>query len=135
MAKTSRRLLAKAIVRLLQEQPKNNKTIARSLAAYLVMYKMTHHFDALIKDMQRELQAKDGVLYADVESAFDLNVATRNELVAYLRASTDSRFVELSEYTNPDLLSGVIVRTADQELDMTARRQLKQLASLTTGGK
>ncbi len=129
MAKISRRLLAKTAVRLLGEQPQNGAHIARSLAAYLVVHKQTHQLDALMQDMSRELLAGEGALHATVESAFGLDAKTRREVENYLQSATGAQTIELTETVKPELLSGIVLRTADQELNLSAQYKLKQLAS------
>jgi F0F1-type ATP synthase delta subunit len=135
MAKLSRRLLAKTAVRLLREQPANQAKIAQALAAYLVMHKQASQLAALMRDIHRELLATEQSLYAEVVSAFPLEAATRVEIEKYLQSATGARAVQLSESIQPDLLSGIILRTADYELDTSAQYKLKQLVSPRTGGK
>ncbi len=135
MATISRRRLAETTVRLLRNQPERRTTILRSLAAYLVVHKRTQQLDLFIKDIARELQRSEGTLLAEVRSAFPLDQSSRNAIIHYLQQQTTSRAVELREAVDQNLLSGVIVRTADQELNTSARHRLQQLASLTSGGK
>lgn len=135
MPKISRRRLAETIVRLLREQPKRQRDILRGVAAYLIVHKQANQLDLLVKDIARELQQSEGSLLAEVYSAFPLGNDSRNELKAYLQKATGAKTVELDESVDRSLLSGVIVRTADQELDTTARTKLQQLASLNSGGK
>lgn len=130
----SRRSLAKTAVRLLQAQPGKQRDVARSLAAYLKTTKRTKHQAALVKDIARELSAQNSILFAEVRSAFALARPQRDQIVAYLQRETGVKTVELDEYVEPELLSGVIIRTPDREIDLSARHQLKQLASLTLGG-
>jgi F-type H+-transporting ATPase subunit delta len=134
MVKASRRRLAQTIVRLMTARPSDRAAIITSLAAYLIETKQTKQTDLLVKDIARELSVSHNMLMAEVQSAYALNDSTRQQLKDYLKRATGAKQVELSETVEPELLSGVIVRTSDQELDTTARRQLKQLASLNSGG-
>ncbi|HXH27254.1 MAG TPA: F0F1 ATP synthase subunit delta [Candidatus Acidoferrum sp.] len=129
MVKASRRLLAKTAVRLA-----GKPDLAKALASYLVATKRKNQAELLVKDIARELFAEQGVLEAEVQTALGLDDASRKQLIAYLRQATGARQVELSETIKPELLSGVVIRTADQELDLSARRKLRQLANVTTGG-
>lgn len=135
MASVSRRRLAEAVVRLLREQPTRQSDIMRNVAAHLIEQKQIKQLDLLMKAVARELQRTEGVLQADVSSAFPLNETTRMALTEYLQQQTGAKTVELSEDVDSNLLSGVVVRTADKELDTTARHTLQQLASLNSGGK
>lgn len=134
MPKISRRRLAETTVRLLSEQPKRQAEILRGVAAYLIEHKQVKQADLLIKDIARELQQSEGLLLAEIHSALPLDSVTRREITAYLQKATGAKAVEFEESVDPTLLSGVIVRTPDQELDTTARAKLKQLASLNSGG-
>ena len=129
MPKLSRRLLAKAALRL-SDRP----DLAQALAAYLIASKRSGQAELLAKDIARELFTEQGVLQAEVSSAFALDNAGRKQIAGYLQQITGAKKIELSESVKPDLLSGVVIRTADQEVDLSARRQLRQLANLTTGG-
>ncbi|MGD8374391.1 MAG: F0F1 ATP synthase subunit delta [Candidatus Woesebacteria bacterium] len=134
MARISRRRLAKTAVRLIAEHPKNQSEIVKSIAAYLIVNKQASQLDLLVKDIARELEISEGVLLAEVRSAFDLNEASRLEIIAYLKQATGAKHVELEKTVEPDLLSGMVINTADRELDVSARRKMKQLASLKSGG-
>lgn len=131
MSKISRRRLAQTTVRLLREKPGRQADIVRSVAAYLIVHKQTAQAHLLINDIVRELKETEGHLFAEVRSAFALTGAVRAQLDTYLRRETGATTIELAEAVEPNLLSGVLVRTADQELDTTARQKLKQLASLS----
>lgn len=134
MSKISRRSLAQTTVRLLREQPARRAEILRSVAAYLIVHKQTAQAHLLVSDIARELTQSEGHLFAEVRSALALASTTRARLDAYLRQQTGATTIELAEAVEPALLSGVIIRTADEELDTTAQRKLKQLASLHYGG-
>lgn len=135
MTKLSRRLLAKTAVRLLREQPAKRAEIVQAVAAYLIVHKQKQQLSALMRDIHRELLATEQNLYAEAVSAFPLETATRVEIEKYLQAATGARTVQISESVQPDLLSGIILRTADRELNTSAQYKLKQLASLRIGGK
>ncbi len=135
MTVISRRRLARTTVRLLRGQPERRTATLQSLAVYLTVHKQTKQLDLFIKDIARELQQSEGTLLAEVCSAFPLDENGRDAIRRYLQQQTSSKVVELEETVDPTLLSGVIVRTADQELNTSARHRLQQLASLNSGGK
>jgi F0F1-type ATP synthase delta subunit len=130
MRSVSRRRLASTVVSLLREQPKKQGHIMQALAAYLVEHKQQKYADLLLLDIAHELQQADGHLYADVTSAFPLDSAARAELTHYLAKHAGAKTVELNERTNPALLAGAVVRTADQELNTSAAAKLTKLRSL-----
>ena len=130
MRKVSRRRLAITIVELLRRQPKDQERIVRMLAAYVVTHKLQKYVDALLLDIASELKRVDAHLYAEVVSAFPLDATARDELARYLRQATSAKTVELDASVDPELLSGIMVRTAEQEMDTSARRKLIRLKSL-----
>lgn len=130
MRTVSRRRLASTVVALLRQQPKDRERIVRMLAAYMVAHKQHKQTDMLVRDIANELKRVDAHLYAEVASAFPLDAAARDELGAYLRQAAGAKTVELDELVAPELLSGIVVRTADQEMDITARTKLIRLKSL-----
>lgn len=134
MAKASRRTIVKIVVRLLHDRPSERSTIVRSLAAYLALHKQTNQLDLFMYDVARELEISEGNVLAEVTSAFALDDAAKTAVQAYLKQATGACSVELTEHINKDLLSGLLIRTADRELDLSARRQLQQLARLNSGG-
>lgn len=127
----SRRLLAKVAVPLLQ---KGDKKAIKQLAAYLIATKRSHEAELLAKDIARELLVQQDTLLAEVTSAFPLQATSRQAVTAFLKRQTGAKTVELQESIDASLLGGMVVRTADQIADTSARRQLTQLANLTTGG-
>jgi F0F1-type ATP synthase delta subunit len=130
MPKVSRRRLASTTVALLRQDPKNQRHILETLAAYLITHKQQKHIDLLLLDIASELKRTDAHLYAEVTSAFPLDASARKELTSYLQQTTSAKTIELDESVDPELLSGTIVRTAEQELDTTARTKLTKLQSL-----
>lgn len=130
MHKVSRRRLAVTTVQLLRERPQDRSHILRMLAAYLIEHKQQKHVDLVLLDVAHELKRADAHLYAEVMSAQPLDVSVRQELVRYLQSATSAKTVELDEQVNPELVAGVVVRTADQELDTSARSKLSSLRSL-----
>lgn len=134
MSKPSRRRLAQTTLRLLQEQPNNRTHILRSVAGYLLAHKQASQLHLLVGDLARELETSQGHLYAQASSAFALDDKTRSNLRAYLQTKTGAKTVELDESIDLSLLAGVRVRTPNEELDISARRKLTELASLNSGG-
>lgn len=133
MSKISRRRLAQTAVRLLSQRPADRARIVQGVAAYLLEHKQAQQLGLLMKDIARELELTQSIVAAEVTSAHALDAAARKNLTAYLQQATKANAVELTEQVDSSLLSGVVVRTADRELDTTTRRALQQLASLTSG--
>lgn len=130
MHKVSRRRLASTVVRLLREQPAEQQRIMSMLAAYVIAHKQQRRVDLLLKDIAQELAETDAHVFAEVASSFPLDGPARQDLVRYLQAQLHAQTVELDERVEPNLLAGVVVRTASHELDTSARTKLTRLQSL-----
>ncbi|HKX24410.1 MAG TPA: F0F1 ATP synthase subunit delta [Candidatus Saccharimonadales bacterium] len=130
MHKVSRRRLASTVAQLLRERPQDRSHTLQMLAAYLVEHNQQKRVDLLLLDIAHELAVTEGHLYAEVSSAHPLDDAARAELKKYLVSATGAKAIELNEQVDADLLAGLVVRTADQELDTSARTKLDKLKSL-----
>ena len=130
MRSISRRRLVQAVAAMLQDQPRERKRTLRMLAAYLIEHKQQNKVDLVLLDLARELRVSADHLYAEVSSAFPLDSPSRLALTHYLRSATGAKTVELDEQSNADLLAGLVVTTADAELDTSAARKLQRLRSL-----
>lgn len=130
MHKVSRRRLASTVAQLLRERPQDRSHTLQMLAAYLVEHKQEKRVDLLLLDIAHELAATEGHLYAEVSTVHPLNDTARAELKKYLSDMTGAKTTELNEQIDASLLAGMIVRTADQELDTSARTKLDKLKGL-----
>lgn len=128
MAKLSRRRVAREIVRLLTEQPDRKAELLKQTAAYLLQTKKANQAHLLLLDIADELQESQGTIVAEVQTAFGLGSATRENIVAMLKKATGAQNVELSETVEPELIGGVVIRTPQLELDASVKRRLTQIA-------
>ena len=137
MAKVSRTQLAKMTARLLRERPAGQRAEMQKVAVYMAASQVAERgesAEALVKDVSRELTETEGTVFAEVRSAYVLTDDTRRELVEFLQKKTGAKTVELDESVDPELLSGVVITTADYTIDLSARQKLKRLASQSMGG-
>ena len=135
MSNISRRQLAKTTVRLLQQQPAQRDKIVQGVAAYLIEHKQAGQLHLLMHDIARELQQTQQHVFATVHSAFALTTEARQELSSFLQTKTNAKTVELEEHTAADLLAGMVVQTADYQLDTSAKRKLGRLAHVNSKGQ
>lgn len=130
MHRVSRRRLVQTVVALIKQRPQDQRKILQMLAAYMIVHKQQKQVDLVILELAQELQMSFNHLHAEVTSAFPLETVGRAELEKYLRDATGAKSVELDERVDADLLAGMVVRTAELELDTSARTKLKRLSSL-----
>lgn len=128
MPKLSRRRVATQIVQLLAKNPERHTEILKQTAAYLLQHKKAHEAHLLMLDIADELQKNHGLVTAEVQSAFSLTGASRENIVATLKKVTGAQNVELSETVKPELIGGVVIRTPQFELDASVKRRLMQIA-------
>jgi len=128
MPKLSRRRVAHEIVALLVAHPERQAELLKQTAAYLLHHKKANEAHLLLLDIAEELQKVQGVVTAEVRSAFGLTSASRDGIAAMLKKVTGAQTVELSETVEPELIGGVVIRTPEFELDASVKRQLNQLA-------
>ncbi|NLN61594.1 MAG: F0F1 ATP synthase subunit delta [Myxococcales bacterium] len=99
------------------------------LAAYLVETRRIKEADTLVMSIESALLMR-GVLVAEVSSTRPLSDSTRTLIASKLRQAFQTQTLHLRERTDPSLLGGILVRTADHEMDGTLRHALNQLKAL-----
>lgn len=106
-----------------------NNRVVDEIAAYLLTAHRTREVELLVRDIESAL-ARRGVLVAHVTSARALGESAKASLEDLLTRTFDARQLHLDEAVQPELLGGIKVAAADQELDTTIRRRLNQLKSV-----
>jgi ATP synthase F1 delta subunit len=129
-AQFSRRVIARVIASKLVAEPSRQDHWVKALAAYLVENNRITEADLIINDIEHELYVQDGQLVVDVTSARPLTADVRKSLTTLLADRTDAKKVTLTESTDPELLGGLIARTADAEMDASVRTKLNRLATI-----
>lgn len=126
MKKLTRRELADYAA---EQLAAGNNRVVDEVAAYLLMAHRTREVELLVRDIESAL-ARRGVLVAHVTSARALGESAKASLEDLLTRTFDARQLHLDETVQPELLGGIKVAAADQELDTTIRRRLNQLKSV-----
>ncbi len=121
-----RNQLARVIADMMK-QPASSKSLARQIAAYLVQEHQTKELDLILRDVLTA-RARDGVIEANLTTAFPLSTSVKTEVKQLLKQEYPAakQFV-LDEVVEPEMLSGLKVQTADKQLDQTARGKLDKL--------
>ena len=130
VAKTSRRVLAREVAAQLLANPSRQKQIMNTLAAYLIENKMTSQEKLIINDIAHEIFVQSGELSVTVTSARPLTESSRKQLSSVIRQDTGAKEVAITEQIDQSLLGGFVARTPDQEIDVSVRSRLKQLAAI-----
>lgn len=133
MSKTPRADIARAIVRQLS-QAADASRVAQEIAAFLISEGREADLESIMRDVMR-IQREHGTLEADVQSARGLDDTLLAEIVELVRQEFPATTrVVTSETVLPELVGGVRVVTADEQLDLSVRGKLDTFKRLTHGG-
>ncbi|MFZ1361148.1 MAG: F0F1 ATP synthase subunit delta [Candidatus Saccharimonadales bacterium] len=102
------------------------RDITDQIAAYLVEERRVSEAALIVRDTESALAAR-GVIVADVASAHELSADARAAIEKFLVSARGAKRVELRAELDTDLLGGVRVNTADEQLDTTLRGRLNKL--------
>lgn len=127
--KTSRRLVVSSLVDML-ESGKSATEVAQILAAYLVETRRTRDVDLYLRDIELAVAERFGTVTAYVSSAQELSQKTRAAVEKLIKTSVGAKSVEMVETTDPGLIGGIVIQTADAELDGSIRTKLRNLRSI-----
>ena len=125
----SRRQVVTALVDMLESGDSANR-VAQTLAAYLFKSRQTRNLDLYIRDIELTVAKRFGTVATYVSSARQLNDQTREQVKRLVRAKTNAKEVEMIEDVDPKLIGGIIIKTADAELDGSVRTKLRNLRSI-----
>ena len=134
MSKLPRATVAQAIAHRLTTSSDDSTELAREIAAYLISENREADLESVMRDVMR-LQRRDGVLEADVQTARELedtSVAEVTELVR--REFPVVKRAVITQTVRPELVGGVRITTADEQLDMSVRGKLDTFKRLTHEG-
>lgn len=125
MSKPSRHQLAEAIVELsVSTAPAQ---LSRAVAAYLMSEGRTRELGSLMRDCLK-IRENRGITEATVTSAFDFHQSLHKDIDQLVTHMTgQSKQVIINHQTEPAVLGGVRIRTAQLELDATLRGRLKHI--------
>lgn len=122
MAKLSRRKIANTWA----DELIAGRDITHMIAAHLIEERRVHEADLIVRDTEAAL-AERGIIVADLTSASALSDATRHALEKFLATTMDAKRIFYREQIDQQVLGGVRVEAAGQQLDATLRTRLNQL--------
>jgi ATP synthase F1 delta subunit len=127
--KISRRLVVEKVIDLI-ERGGDVKRPAKLLAAYLVENKLTRQLELYLRDVQRLLNERYGLVSAEVASAHQLTDSFEKAIVEFIKKETSARDVEIINTVQPDLISGVVISTTDAVYDGSLKNKIKKLKAI-----
>ncbi len=123
MAKPTRKQVAQVIARMMRSSELDREQLVREIAGYLLAERRTGELDALMREVAATRRREEGVLEADVATAFPLTEDVRQQVQSLFSADK----VVINEHVDNRLLSGIKVEADGTLLDLTARRKLEML--------
>lgn len=124
---TAKRTELATVIASLLDKHKPSKELSHQIAAYLVSEHHTKDLDVILRDVMTA-RAKNGVVEANVTTAFPLSSSVKTEVQKLLKQEyPDAKQFVLQSSVDPDALSGIKIQTADKQLDETARGKLENI--------
>jgi F0F1-type ATP synthase delta subunit len=128
----SRRHLAEVLAEKTLGLPTDK--LAHEIAAYLLEHRHTADLESLMRDIILWRQ-KHGVIEAVAVSAHELPEAVLDDIKGILREHfPKAKKIFIDTRIDPDLVGGVRIDMADEQLDMTVKAKLNTFKRLTSEG-
>ena len=127
--KISRRRIVGTLVDMLAAGASNDH-VAKMLAAYLVKNRRVRDLGLYLRDIELAVATRFGVSTVYVTSARQLSEKVLDRIEQLVKLSSGAKNIEMVEKRDPELIGGVIIRTADTELDGSIRTKLRNLRSI-----
>jgi F0F1-type ATP synthase delta subunit len=132
MSKLPRHELAIVLAERLRTVPE--KRLASEVAAYLLSEGRSGELDSLLRDI-RQYRAEYGVVEVVAVSAHELNAQTRRDVESQVRGLyPGAKHIIISPRLDVDVIGGVRLELANQQLDLTVRGKLNRFKQLTETG-
>ncbi len=134
--KVSRTRLAQVIADRSLQSNVSTKQLSAEIAAYLLSEGRTGELDSLLRDVM-QLRSDAGVVEVTALSSHDLAPAVRSEIEKIVHElQPNARVVIISEVHDANVVGGVKLEFANEQLDLSVRAKLNRFKQLTaaTGG-
>jgi F-type H+-transporting ATPase subunit delta len=115
-----RGVLTELLARFKPRQTTNN------FLQLLLAYNRLHQLPAMVRALEKELDARMNVVTAEVTTARDINDAERQLLYKQLQSFTGKE-VRLHFKTDPNIIGGVVTRIGSKVYDGSIKNQLAQM--------
>ena len=130
MSRASRSQLARVLADRFATA-KDVPALEHAIAEYLLREKRVGELDSLLRDIA-QIRADEGYVEADVVSAFPLTDAAEADAKDLLKSAyPDAKSIVLNERINSDVIGGMRLELANQQLDLSIRAKLNQFKQLT----
>ncbi len=131
--KVPRHILAEAIAKRTMHVT-DAKLLAREIAAYLLAEHRTSELESILRDIM-QYRSEHGVLEAEVVTAHSVGDHVNTEVKQLLHAAyPNAKTIHVADRIDPDVIGGLRVDMANEQLDMTVSAKLAKFKTLTGSG-
>lgn len=111
------------------------KELSREIAAYLLQTGRTGELSSLSRDIMQK-RSEQGVVEVTAVSAHKLTADLRKEIKDKVRYYyPKAKRITINEIVDSNMIGGVRLELANEQLDLTVRSKLNRFKQLTTSGK
>lgn len=128
--KVPRHILAEAIAKRIVHVT-DEKLLAREIAAYLLAEHRTAELEPILRDIM-QYRSEHGVLEAEAVTAHSVGAHVNAEVKQLLHAAyPNAKTIHVSDRLDTDVIGGLRVDMANEQLDMTVQSKLATFKRLT----
>lgn len=107
--------------------------LVREVAAYVLSERRVGELNSLLRDVQEDW-AQAGQVEVLASSAYPLSAEVRNEIKSQIRTLyPNATRIIVTEVHDPEVIGGVRLRLANQQLDLSVEAKLNKFKQLTAG--
>ena len=133
--KVARGQIASALTAQLASSNTDSKSLASSVAAYLLEQRRTGELDSLMRDVM-EARSNQGIVEVTAVSAHPLDERATADVKAEVKTLfPDAHEVIVSPRLEPALIGGIRLEFANAQLDLSLKAKLNRMRQLITYGK
>ena len=109
--------------------------LSKQVAAYLLEERRVNDLDSILRDVQQDW-ANVGYVEVLASSAHPITSDIKADIAKEIkRIYPDAKEVIVTEIHDPEIIGGVQLSLANQQLDMSVEAKLNKFKQLTTSGK
>lgn len=109
--------------------------LSQEVAAYLLTEGRVNELSSVMRDVQAELE-QEGYVEVVARSAHDLDQSNRESITSRVKSIfPNAKQIIITEIHDPNVIGGVRLSLANQQLDLSVEAKLNKFKQLTTAGK
>lgn len=113
----------------------STKDYSQQIAAYLLSERRVSDLSSIMRDVQQDWADK-GYVEVLASSAHPLTSQTKSDIAEQIRLiQPNAKKIIVTEVHDPEIIGGVQLSLANQQLDMSVEAKLNKFKQLTTSGK